>query len=444
MLRRVSISLAVLLFAAPIWCQVEPSASGGSGESSDDSPMPLTPQVSGSFYPSSTGSQAHTNTLSGGVVVTASYIDNVLTGGSTTPLSAESYFISPTIRFDESASRTHAALAYSPGFTFYDPTTALNQVNQNLIGSYQYRVTPRVSLSIQDVFEQNSSIFSEPYTFSGATVSASPDSGGPILIVPYVGQIWNSTQGTIGYQFSRSSMIGASGSFSLFNYAGAAQQTNLYNSDSGGGGVFYSRRLTKTQYFGVTYHYSRTVTSPVTATSQSDSGSAFYTLYLGNRMTLSVSGGPEYSTTSFTGIPNSHTWGPSGSASLGWQQRHTNFALSYSRAITTGQGFLGTYTAQGANITAQWQITRRFSSGLNGSYSNVANATTFVGSGNPTGHTLFGRASVQYALTEHMNVIGEYSRLHESYQGISEIANDPNADRVSVTLNYQFTRPLGQ
>jgi hypothetical protein len=118
--------------------------------------------------------------------------------------------------------------------------------------------------------------------------------------------------------------------------------------------------------------------------------------------------------------------------------------VSYSRAITSGEGFLGAYTADSANLTAQWLFTPRLSTGLSGSYSNLKNATPLIEGTNPTGHTLFGRASLQYTINQHMNLVGEYTRLHQDYGGIAEIANDPNADRVSVTLNYSFTRPLGQ
>jgi hypothetical protein len=448
--RLCSISI-LLLISTPLWCQVEPSASGGEGAINEDSPMPLSPQVSGSFYPSSVDSHGRSNILSGGIVFIAAYNDNLLTGGAAKPIGAESYSILPTIRLDQSTSRTHGSLSYSPGFTFYEPVTALNGVMQNAIADFQYRLTPRLTFSGQEFFEQNSSAFSQPYSYAGATVSGSNDVGSPILIVPYLGQIVNSASGTIGYQFSRNGMIGGGGSYSIFDFSGQTQQTGLYNSGTAGGSAFYSRRLTETQFIGVRYRFYRTVTdstgtiaNPGAATTQTQAGSVFYTVSFPNRLSLSLSGGPVYESTTYPGTPTSNTWGPGGTASIGWQRTRTNLAMSYSRAITSGQGFLGAYTTDNANLSAQWLFTPRLTGGLSGSYSNVKNSTPLVGPGNPTGHTLFGRASLQYAISEHMGVIGEYTRLHQNYSGIGEIANDPNADRVSVTLNYSFTRPLGQ
>jgi hypothetical protein len=450
MLSRIFTISILLLISAPLWGQVQPSAYGGSGSTDDDSYMPMSPQISGSFYPSSAGSQMRSNILSGGVVFTSAYTDNLLTGGTSKPVSAESYAIFPTIRLDQTTARTHGDLSYSPGFTFFEPVTALNAVNQNAAADFQYRLTPRITFSGQDVFEQNSSVFSQPYLYAGATISGSGNVGSPILIVPFLGQVANSVSATIGYQFSRNSLIGGSGSYSVFDFSGNTPETGLYNSGSEGGSAFYSRRLSKTQFIGVTYGYSHTVANPGAATTETQSttvtqsGSAFYTVHFPNRLTLSLSGGPEYSVTTLTGLPSSDTWGPGGSGSLSWQKTRTNLVVSYSRAISSGQGFLGTYTVDGANLSAQWLITRRLNAGLSGSYSNAQNATPLLTAGVPTGHTLFGRASFGYALTEHMQLVGEYIRLHQSYSGIAEISNNPNSDRVSVSLNYSFMRPLGR
>jgi hypothetical protein len=444
MLSRICSILILLLISTPLWCQVEPSASGGEGPADDDSPMPMSPQVSGSFYPSSVASQIRSNTLSGGVIFTTAYYDNLFANATSKPVRAESYAVTPSLRLDQSTSRTHGGLSYTPGFTFYEPVSALNAVMQNAIADYQYRLTPRLTLSGQDFFEQNSSVFSEPYTYAGATVSGSNDVGSALLIIPYLGQIMNSASGTVGYQFSRNGMIGGSGSYSIFHFSGQSAQTGLYNSGTAGGSVFYSLRLTRSQFIGVRYGYSRTVTSPVAVTTQTQQGSAFYTIAFPNRLSLSLSGGPVYEVTTLTGAPSSNTWGPGGTASLGWQRTRTNLAVSYSRAITSGEGFLGAYTADIANLSAQWLFTPRLSTELSGSYSNLKNATPLIEGTNPTGHTLFGRASLQYTINQHMNLVGEYTRLHQDYGGIAEIANDPNADRVSVTLNYSFTRPLGQ
>ena len=173
MFRRILFSLAVLVGSMPLWCQVEPSATGGSGAADDDSLMTLPPAISGSFYPSEVGSQERENLLSGGLLFTAAYDDNVLAGEGTGTIGAESYTILPNIEISTSTSRLRGSLNYSPGFMFFHPTTYLNQVTQDADADFQYRWTPHTTVAVQEVFRQNSTVFSEPYTLSGATISGS-------------------------------------------------------------------------------------------------------------------------------------------------------------------------------------------------------------------------------------------------------------------------------
>jgi hypothetical protein len=444
MFRRILLSLAVAVGSMPLWCQVEPSATGGSGTTDDDSLMTMPPAISGSFYPTGAGSQTRENLLSVGLLFTAAYDDNVLAGEGTGTIGAESYSILPNIALSTSTSRLRGSLNYSPGFVFFHPTTYLNEVTQDADADFQYRWTPHTTVAVQEVFRQNSTVFSEPYTMSGATISGSGSSGYPIVIAPYAGQIMDSTSAHVGYQFSRSSMISASGNYSSFNFSNSTASQGLYDSHGGGGSGSYSRRFGRAQYLGLSYRYAISETTPSPSTTESQFASVFYSVRLSNSFSLSASGGPEYTTTSVPGTPTIGTWAPSGNGSIGWQRRRAAVALGYSRAITTGWGLFGSFTADSATISASWQFTQRLSGSLNGNYSNSKNSTTLIPTSSINGHTLFGRASLDYQLGEHLAVVGEYSRIHNSYFGIAAISNHPDADRVAISLNYGFKRPLGR
>lgn len=444
MFRRILFSLAVLVGSMPLWCQVEPSATGGSGAADDDSLMTLPPAISGSFYPSEVGSQERENLLSGGLLFTAAYDDNVLAGDGTGTIGAESYSIVPNIEISTSTSRLRGSLNYSPGFMFYHPTTYLNQVTQNADADFRYRWTPHTTVSVQEVFRQNSTVFSEPYTFSGATISGSGGSGYPIVIAPYAGQISDSTSAHVGYQFSRSSMISTSGNYSSFNFSDSTASQGLYNSHGGGGSGSYSRRFGRMQYLGVSYRYAISETTPNPSTTESQFATVFYSVQLSNGFSLSASGGPEYTTTSVPGAPTIGTWAPSGNGSIGWQRRRAAVALGYSRAVTTGWGLFGSFIADSATASVRWQFTQRLTGGLSGNYSNTKNATPSITTTSLAGHTVFGRASLEYMIGQHLNLVGEYNRLHNTFTGIAAISDDPDADRIAISLNYGFRRPLGR
>jgi len=239
-------------------------------------------------------------------------------------------------------------------------------------------------------------------------------------------------------------MIGGSGYYTLFHFSNVDPANGLYNSNSGGGSVFYSRRLGKTQYIGADYRYSISVTNPVASTVESHFGSMMYTFSPTRAISLSLSGGPEYSTISTPTSPSTHSWAPTVAASLAWQKKRANVVLDYSRSITTGWGLLGAYTTDTASALLSWQFTRRLIGNLNADYSNTQNADLNLPSATQIGHLIFGRASVEYILGERWTAVAEYTRLHEDFAGIGVISNNPDADRVTVSLNYRLSRPLGR
>jgi hypothetical protein len=407
--------------------------------------MTVQPQVSGSFFPSTAASQERSNILTGGILVSASYDDNVLAGETAKPVGAETYTVLPNIALTERTSRVSGSLSYSPGFTFYDPTSELNDVTQNAVADFRFRWTPRLTVGAQEVFYQNSTVFSEPYTVSGSTISASLSASSPVVIAPYAGQVTDSTQGHIGYQFSRNSMVSGSGNFSAFRFSNSAQASGLYDSNSGGGSGAYSHRVTRTQYLGLSYGYEITKTANSTVTTTTDTVGALYSVGLSKAFSLALTGGPEFINTSIPGSAPIHTWAPSINATIGWQRTRADFALSYGRSVTAGYGLVGSFTSDHASMTAGWKFTQRLIGSLNGSYSNTQNATPeLVAFFATTGHTIFGRATLQYQLSEHATIVGEYSRLHADYSGISALSENPDADRVSISFNYLFQRALGR
>ena len=444
MVRPIFLSLVLFTALTPLWGQVEPSASGGEGVSDDDSAMAMPPQVSGGFYPTEVGGESKKNLVTAGVLFTAAYDNNLLAGLEAFPVSARSYIIEPNIGLSSSTARTNASLRYTAGFMFYDPTSELNDVTQDLVAEYSYRFTRHTIFDVEESFQQNSTVFSSPYLLAGFGISGSPDYVAPEFIAPYVGQILNSTSLRFGYQVSRSSMISASGYFSSFNYSKTGLAEGLYDSKSGGGSGSYARRLSRRQFLGVSYRYSASNTTPNDATTASQYSTAFYSITLPSHFSLSVSGGPEHTLTTVPGSKASDHWDPSGNASLGWQRVRQAYALTYSRAVTTGWGLLGAYTADAAVGVANWQLTPRLVAGITGNYSNTSQAGSIISTNTPLGHTIFGRATLQYKLAEHVNLEGEYGHLHQSISRVAVFANAPDDNRYAVSINYLFEKPLGR
>src|SRR5579863_6639246 len=153
MLKITCFCLAIVA-AVPLCSQVEPSGSGGNS-SLGDSRMMTPPPVGGGAYPGTVGSEERSNYLAGGLVFTGAYIDNLMVGNVTSPISDETYSFLPTIGFDRRTPRQGESLSYSSGFTLYQHTSQYNSVAQTANASYQFRISPYTVIVLGDTFQQN-------------------------------------------------------------------------------------------------------------------------------------------------------------------------------------------------------------------------------------------------------------------------------------------------
>jgi hypothetical protein len=408
--------------------------------------MQTPPPVSGAAYPTAYTSEARSNYLRGGLTFTTAYNDNVLVSASGTPLSDVSYLISPSIALDETTSRLHWVLSYSPGFTFYQRNSSGNQANENLSSTFRYRLSPHVTLSLGDSFQKSSSILDQPDLTSASGVTGSAQGVGITVIAPLADQLTNDGNAEITYQFSAKAMIGASGTFTNLHYSNSAQVPGLSDSSSQGGAAFYTQRLSRKHYLGVTYQYERILAYPSGAQSETQTQSvmAFYTVYLQPKLSLSVSGGPQHSNVDQSPLPSFQSWSPAVTASIGWQAHHTSLAASYSRIVSGGGGLVGAFHSSTANLSFRQQISRNWNAQAVGAYSINKTVTPLSFLASPGGHSISGSASIQRRLGQHLSAEAGYTRLHQSYSGIAAISTAPDTNREYVSISYQFARPLGR
>jgi hypothetical protein len=404
--------------------------------------MQTPPPVSGQAYPTETGSEARSNYLRAGLNIQTAFDDNLEPGTTGNPVSDVVYSIGSSFALDQSTPRTHKMFSYSPGFTFYEPTSMPNALNQNATVSYQYRLSPHTRISVQDSFVQTSNVFDQPY----GGISGSTQSPTGAVVAPFAEQRSNGTSGQLSYQFSGNGMIGVGGTYSIFDYPNPAEATGLSNSNSYGGSAFYNRRLSNTQYIGVNYQYSKMTSSSTSGASETEMNMiySFYTLYLEHSLSISVSGGPQHFAVTQSPLPASASWTPAGTASMGWQRNRSNLAASYSRTVSGAGGLLGAFKSESAIANASWHLARTWTAGLAASYTTQKNVLPAFFSSSQGGHTISGTVSVQHPISEHFTAGFQYAHIHQSYGGIAVISDDPDNDRASISFSYQFARPLGR
>lgn len=434
--------ILAFILAVPALAQVAPEAEGGSDNNSQMAPPP---PVSDQSYPTEVGSEARSNYLRAGMRFSTSYIDNYNLGAAN-PVAETTYSILPMIAYDQTTPRQHRAFTYSPGFTFYEPSSALNEMDQNLKAGYEYRLTQHVTINALDSFQQSSGSSGFGDSVDGGAISGSTQPVTPGIFAPFAERRSNTADGQLSYQFSPVGMVGVSGTWMKSDYPNPTEVTGLYNSDERGGSASYSRRISATQYIGGDYQYARIVAHPQNGESDSQTQTiyGFYTIYPNKSLSISVSGGPQYYNVNQTPSPSLRGWGPLVMASAGWQGLHTSFAASYSRQVAAGGGLLGAFDSDSAGATMRWQISHTWTTGANASYVINKSATPLLSVPTQNGHAILGSATVDHTFNEQFSLEFGYDRVHQGYSGIPAINSNPNSDRETISLVWRFMRPLGR
>jgi hypothetical protein len=441
---------SLVLAAVSGWAQAPPAADtpvaavSGPGDSADRMLAP--PPVSGEDYPVVFASETRTNVLRGGVTFDFAHSDNVLAGAATNPVTDNSYSIWPTLALDETTGRTKLTFSYAPGFTFYQKTSARDETDQNVAVDFQYRLSPHVTMMLKDSFQKSSDAFNSPGEGLGAGVSGSLQGSNNLIIAPLADRLSNTGNAGLSYQFGANAMLGVTATFTNLHYPSPGQVLDeLYDTSSQAVSVYHSLRFSRRQYLGVTYQYQRLLAYPGSGTTDTQTNSAlvFYTWLPTSRFSISGFGGPQFSATDQPGLSSSHSLSPSAGGSIGWQGERTALAVSYSHSINAGGGLIGASTADTANAFVRQQLAKHWNAVVNGGYVNNR-VIPVVGLANTSGHSVTGSAAVERAVTSKLSVQAGYTRLHQIYQNVAVISQNPDTNREWVTVSYQFTKPLGR
>ncbi len=311
-----------------------------------------------------TSEMERSNYLRGGATVMAAYQDNVeSTVGNVG--SDMTYTLGPFIALDLSRPRYRLDFTYSPGFTFYQKHSFLDQTSQNLALNFAYRLSPHVTFTAQDSFAKTSGFFA-PLGFNSVDTLPNPlQSPNLTLIAPIPNTLINTANVGLSYQFGLNDMVGVTGNSSILRYLNQNEVSGLFDSTGEGAGAYYTHRFANRNYVGVNYQFETFLADTTTLIpgstqleTRTDTISGFYTLYLKPTFSVTVFGGPQYSDTFGGTVVSERAWSPSGGGSLSWQGKETSFAASYSRRITDGGGLPGAVLANIADASFRAQFTK--------------------------------------------------------------------------------------
>jgi hypothetical protein len=90
------------------------------------------------------------------------------------------------------------------------------------------------------------------------------------------------------------------------------------------------------------------------------------------------------------------------------------------------------------------QLSKNWNASASGAYAINKTVTTLFFLPSSGGHSISGTASIQRQLGQHLSASAGYTRLHQSYSDIAAISTAPDTNMESVSISYQFARPLGR
>ncbi|HEY5214978.1 MAG TPA: hypothetical protein VIJ38_18365 [Acidobacteriaceae bacterium] len=441
--------VALLLANLPLWSQVEPGASGSDSTTDSNAEMTVPPPVAGVPYPKIAAPENLPNYMSAEINASAGYINNVFPFQSATtpikPVNDEIYTFYPTLRVIRATVRRQVTASYSPSFVFYQNTTALDTIDHGASLTFQDRFSPHITFNVEDFFYRTSDVFDQSYLFSGGGVTGSTQTPATILIAPSEQQLSNLAHAFLSYQFGRDGMIGGGASDSTYYFSAPSSATGLGNSHANGAWVFYNRRVSARQYLGVSYQWSRTAAQTLLQRgyTQTNSVLPFYSFYLTKTTSVSLSGGALQVNVTSPNLPASNSWSPEADISVGYQGKRGFLAGSYSYTITSGEGLLGAYITNNANLSGGWNLTPTWTAAVSATYANATNKTPqlFTSTG---GNMIAGQASITHVFRESLRMNIGYERLHENFSNIPIISANPDSNQVYGKITYEFRKPMGK
>ena len=303
---------------------------------------------------------------------------------------------------------------------------------------------------MRENFEKTNSLFSG--LLAGPTPTAGP---GPLqqpnttVVTPFANRTGNTTSLDLTYQFSRSSLLGASGNFYFVNYAvpPAYQDLtyHLIDTQSWGGNAFYAHQFSNRDWAGVTYDYQRMLFSPGYPTDVNRL-LLFYSIAAGSRFVLSIWAGPEYATslvpTATTPASDATTWQSrwdvAGGAELSWQGNRTSFRVGYTRKTTDGGGLAEAVNLQEVHGEIAQRLTPRWTGNITSSYgknSPLNNSGLYY-------RSFLARVGLDCKLTANLALGLNYKRDQLDFQYSGSPPSYRNQGWVSIT--YSFSRPVGR
>ena len=390
------------------------------------------------------------NYLSGGVNVGAGYDDNAFLGsggqvGNTT------FSVFPNIAIEQSTSRMRWSLGYLGGLTVNERLSNRNQGSHVLSFDSEFRLSPHVNFRAAENFFSTTGIFG---TNTASAFQPGPGGSNGTLITPLVNQLSSQTVVETNYHFARKDVVGASGSFYALHYSDVSTgAATLDNTQTASGTAFWLHELFRRDWGGFGYVFERITFGPSGET-RVQTFAAMNTLSLSKTFSVSAFLGPQYSEnqglaatgTNARQFSTFNDWSLAGGVEGNWQKERTSVAAGYSKQVSDGGGFLGVVGVHNVHAAIRREFLPGWAATFGAVYGNNQ-AITLISADKVTSiKTTSVGASLERNIGRSLGFRIDYFHdlQNQSFSSASTQTFDVNRNRYSVTLSYQWAKPLGR
>lgn len=394
----------------------------------------------------------------GGLAVGALYDDNVATT-STQRRGGYLYLITPNFTLQQTRPGTTWDLNYAGGLTIAQDNPAVSDRTQNttaVAGQLQHLFGPHTLLQVRQDFLMTNNPFGQGQTLASVSGTGQLNSAAAVPVATRTSFV---STGSLIRQLSRHASVGVSGSFSTLRFRDLAQisgsAVSLIDGRTITGRMFYALDISPYQRIGAEYQAQDLRFGGGAARTVDQTVFLFDEIRLRTTMTLTLFGGPDYahihnnilvsSAGSPSVLPVLHdVWSPSGGADFTWRGKRLALRLSGSSLVTDGGGSAGTVRAITGSGELRRDFTRRWTASLGFSYSDgrlIEGAATTNASTITTQQATLG---VVHQLSQRISMSGQYAHVQQLSHGVIIPYNTGNHNRASMSLMYQFAKPLGR
>jgi hypothetical protein len=390
--------------------------------------------------------QERSNYLRAGLNIGAAYDDNAQMTPSST-IGNTTYSVFPNISIEQTRSRTRWTLGYAAGLTVNQKLPNRYTVSQDLNFSSQFRLSPHVNLRVAEDFSMTSGIF------DSGTGGVAVGNGGPNpnLIAPLSKQRSSSTVAEANYHFALKDVIGASGSFYDLHFSDVPAGFTLFNTRGTAASAFWFHGLFGRDWAGISYRFQRVTFDPIGETGEPSGETRVHSIVVVNTVSLpgrfTVTGfiGPEHSDNQGQASQFSD-WSLAAGVEAGWQKEHTSVAAGYSRRVSDGGGVLGVVRLQSVHGDLRQQVLPGWAVAVGASYGNNDSLTVPTSGSATSVNSASVGASLERNIGKSLGLRLGYAHDFQEQIGSTDanLQGSAHRNRFSVTLGYQWARPLGR